>query len=700
MGLRRNSVVHRRTAGIALGGAGLAALAIACSATSAGAAATRTHGGRAPARGAALRAQVTTGTPVALGSAGSIGADQLIAYAPDDGYTYVAWNAAQGGIELCIVPGGATGCENGGPQLLTDPVYGSNDEPQLAGLNVLANGDIVVLGAAAAGNAGTDAWVSPEGGAAFLASGNGLQNGGQDISPVSLYYTPNVVAPLTGTDEALLDNYGNYFADSSVTGPESPLSIASPNADTSGTYDRKSLEVNGSELAAEPDPAASGKQVVVGVGDSFASGDQPSGCAAPYLATGYGAAVGTVGGTGSGSLNQETGLKSYSMLACQAESPVLAFGGGAGIGVVEEEGTGASYPGVNDELTVDWRGFTPTATGGSFSGTPVQIANISTVNLAGADNFDAVEDSSDGVYVSWEDEQGLVLSYSPNGGASWDGASPIKGVGSDGDVTQGSPVIAAIGNGVGLVAYEANVGSGNQMFLDQVSFIPPQPTTLSTTQTLGLVSGAGLTIPDSTTGETDQATLSGTNAATATGTVTYSLYSDETCTSGDLVTSSTATVAGTSVPASSPVTGKLKAGTYYWQASYSGDQFNQASTSTCGSETLTVAPVSAPGSTTTTGTTVTLTISCAGPCTITVTIEIPAGGSARASDAPKLIKLTSGKFKIKGKKGGRERLKLRWSSYARKVLKHDHDKLTTLLLMKVRAGQARYSTASPLKLRK
>ena len=76
---------------------------------------------------------MTTGTPVALGAAISLGADQLIAYAPDDGYTYVAWNSTQGGIDLCIVPGGATGCEDGGPQLLTDPIYGSDDEPQLAG---------------------------------------------------------------------------------------------------------------------------------------------------------------------------------------------------------------------------------------------------------------------------------------------------------------------------------------------------------------------------------------------------------------------------------------------------------------------------------------------------------------------------------------------------------------------------------------
>ncbi|HEX3616800.1 MAG TPA: hypothetical protein VHU61_09700 [Solirubrobacteraceae bacterium] len=654
----------------------------------------------AHARAATIRPHVISDTPLALGAAESLGADPLIVYAPDDGYTYVAWNASDNtGIDLCVVPAGGTACEDGGPQLLTDPVYNSvGYQPTLAGLNELSNGDIVVLGADAAGGAGTDAWLSAEGGAAFVAAGNGLQNGGQDISPVSLYYTQNNVAPLSAADLGLLDNYGNYFADSPVSGPESPSSIASPDTDTAGTYDRKSLEVIGSEVAAEPDPAAGGDEVVVGIGDTFASGDHPSGCAAPYLATGYGTAVGTVGGTGGGTLNH-AGLAGYSMLTCEAEAPVLAFGGGAGIGAVEEEGTGASYPGVNEDLTVDWRAFTPTATGGGF-GSPVQIANISTQNLAGAEDFDAAEDGASGVYVSWVDQQGLVLSYSPNAGATWDGANPIKGVGSAGSA-QGTPAISAIGNGLGELAYEADTGSGNQIYLQVVSFIPPQPTTLTTAQPLGTVlSAANLQVPDGTTGETDRATLSGTNVPTATGTVTYSLYSDNTCSSSHLETSSTATVAGATVPVSSPVTKKLKPGTYYWQAAYGGDEFNQASTSSCGSEKLTVAPVTAPSSAATSGSTVTLPISCAGPCTIKATITLPSGGTARAGDSKKLIKLTSGKFTLKGKKGGKDKLRLKWNSYARKVLKHDHDKLTTLLQMTVKAGKSRYGTDSPLKLRK
>jgi hypothetical protein len=89
---------------------------------------------------------------------------------------------------------------------------------------------------------------------------------------------------------------------------------------------------------------------------------------------------------------------------------------------------------------------------------------------------------------------------------------------------------------------------------------------------------------------TDSATLTGAVADAATGTVTYNVYSDAGCT--DLVSTGTPltiTTPGT-VPASDPVT--LDTGTYYWQATYSGDPSNNASVSTCGAagEVETVTP--------------------------------------------------------------------------------------------------------------
>ena len=111
-------------------------------------------------------------------------------------------------------------------------------------------------------------------------------------------------------------------------------------------------------------------------------------------------------------------------------------------------------------------------------------------------------------------------------------------------------------------------------------------TTVSTSLSGGGSSGAAISVPTGTA-VTDQATLSGTNASEATGTVTYNVYSQSNC--SVLVGGGTAepiTTPGT-LPVSAPVT-LANAGTYYWQASYSGDTYNSSSTSSCGSEIETV----------------------------------------------------------------------------------------------------------------
>jgi hypothetical protein len=120
-----------------------------------------------------------------------------------------------------------------------------------------------------------------------------------------------------------------------------------------------------------------------------------------------------------------------------------------------------------------------------------------------------------------------------------------------------------------------------------------QPTTLSTSLSGGGQSGTSISVPTGTA-VTDTATLSGTNAATATGTVTYNVYSNSACTTlatGGAGTAETITTAGT-LPPAAPVT-LSSTGTYYWGVSYSGDSSNQSSTSTCGSggevETVTAA---------------------------------------------------------------------------------------------------------------
>ena len=76
--------------------------------------------------------------------------------------------------------------------------------------------------------------------------------------------------------------------------------------------------------------------------------------------------------------------------------------------------------------------------------------------------------------------------------------------------------------------------------------------------------------------------------ATAGGTVTYTVYTNDTCTVLG-ATAGIVTVTGGVVPDSDPVT-FTTAGTFFWQAVYSGDANNLAATSVCTTETLVVSP--------------------------------------------------------------------------------------------------------------
>src|SRR5207249_3916047 len=73
--------------------------------------------------------------------------------------------------------------------------------------------------------------------------------------------------------------------------------------------------------------------------------------------------------------------------------------------------------------------------------------------------------------------------------------------------------------------------------------------------------------------------------ATAGGSLTYTAYTDSSCTKV-AKGAGTVTVSGGKAPASEEIT--LEPGTYYWQASYSGDEKNNAAKSVCGSEVETV----------------------------------------------------------------------------------------------------------------
>ncbi len=83
----------------------------------------------------------------------------------------------------------------------------------------------------------------------------------------------------------------------------------------------------------------------------------------------------------------------------------------------------------------------------------------------------------------------------------------------------------------------------------------------------------------------DSSTLTG-STANAGGSVTYSVFAGNSCT-GTTTFTSTKTVTNAVVPNSDNFT-PTQAGTYNWQAVYSGDANNNAATSTCLTETLVV----------------------------------------------------------------------------------------------------------------
>jgi hypothetical protein len=635
-------------------------------------------------------------TSVAL-DAPDNGTAPLVAYDSVSQTTYVAWSdPVKPAVDLCILPSGASGCEGGAPALLEDSLFTGDEFAGPGGLVILPEGDVAVIGNT--GEHGSIAWISPGDGSAFLTVGQGLQNGGEPISSVSLYYTFGNAVALSSTDVGLLDDYGDFFGDTSLTSASPTIAKPNSNQKTSpaeGEFPRKSLWTAGPEVAAEPAPAPApvGTDIVVGVGDNFGGPNEVLPGCLNKEGTGYGVSVGKVDGTSNaaGTINAE-GLPGYGVLACSAEAPVLAQGGADGIGLIEEEGDGID--GAGELITLDFRPFNATATGGAF-GAPVELADVTHQSLDGVDGLDIADDSGTGIYASWLDEQGLVLDYSANGGATWEPPVVVPELASG---VRSNPVIVGIGAGNVEIAYESNPGSGTQVFLESVNYAalaaslkpssPPTADTLITAQTSGSTTGASITIGAGTVGETDRATLSGINAATATGTVIYGLFSNPTCTASSEVFSSGAVGVTAGLAASSaPVTTALAQGTYYWEAAYSGDAHNLASTSACGSEVLTVVPatlVESKGSSS--GGSVTITISCTStPCTVTITVTItePSGKAAAArkkkGKRPKIITLATGKFTITTP--GAHKLTLRLTKAGKQLFARDHGRLKAKVLV-------------------
>jgi uncharacterized repeat protein (TIGR01451 family) len=128
-----------------------------------------------------------------------------------------------------------------------------------------------------------------------------------------------------------------------------------------------------------------------------------------------------------------------------------------------------------------------------------------------------------------------------------------------------------------------NTSASSACNLETVTVAANAPS-ISTTLSSGDQTGAEITVLFGSS-VSDQATLTDASAE-AGGTVTYTVYSDASCSTVG-ADAGTKTVTNGIIPASDAISFPT-AGTYYWQAAYSGDADNAPATSVCTDEVLTV----------------------------------------------------------------------------------------------------------------
>jgi hypothetical protein len=633
----------------------------------------------------AASALAVSGTPINIGT--PFESEHLSVAVDSSGTAYIAWANTKDlppvttdVVQYCVLPANAVGCSKSGNLVPAD------DGSHIDGVQVLLDGSTFVVLADVYGTAGPKAgeyepeqeWQSTDGGASFTVvdEGKSVASGiiDADTEPLSA-----VVVPGTNTL-----GYGwNTAGSSPPTFNAFPLTSPPECSTTKCSTTFASLEPNtnpdqisnaggqfASQLGANPG--------VLGVFNTdFSNG--PLGCA-PGFGTAY--AYGSGAQSATNDYNKSPGEAdsawkvAVAQADCNVEYPAVA-GGASGFGVLEDNS-------ATDDIV--YHRFDPATD--NFD-TP-----LATIAANAFEEEPSVsQDVTGGIYATFllGGVGGPIdLAYSSDGGATWTGPSALNPNADEG----AEDLTSSVGShGQGWAAWADNGSIYAQQFVasDAVSPVitpPPAADTLTTSQTSGTTTGPSITVGAGTVGEIDRATLSGANAAIATGTVTYDLFSNPTCTASSKVFSGGTIGVTAGVAASSAaVTTALAQGTYYWEAAYSGDAHNAASASACGSEVLTVVPASLIESKgTSTSTTVTLTITCAStPCTVTITITIPeSSGKAAAArkkkaKRPKIITLATGKFTITT--AGAHKLTLHLTKDGKRLFARDHGRLKAKVLV-------------------
>jgi hypothetical protein len=631
----------------------------------------------------AASALAVSGTTIKIGTPYESGPPSVAV--DSTGTAYIAWAnekdlaGANDFVEYCVLPSNATGCTHSGSLL---PAI---EDAHVDGVQVLVDGSTVVVLANVYGGGSksleytpVQEWQSTDGGATFA-----TVNGGKSVAEGNVkgdtFPLNGVLVP--GTE---LLGFGWNAAVAPPTFHEFPLKSPPECTEETGGCPSgfATLEPNtnpdqvtngGGQFASQ----LGGHSGVLGIFNTLFSDSGPLECPGGGFGTAYAYASGEQTTTNNYNKSPEEAdsawKKPITQADCSVDEPAVA-GGPSGFGVLENNlaaGDVVYHP--FDEANKDFD--TPFAT---------IAANVDEEDPA------VSQDGAGGIYTTFLLGGGggpISLAYSSNGGASWTGPATLN-ANTDGGANEVDSSVGSTGQGWAAWVDGGSVYAQQFDAADATPPVPPPaPDTLTTSQTSGATTGASITIAAGTVGETDRATLSGVNAATATGTVTYSLYSNPTCTAASKVFSGgTVAVAGGVGASSAGVSAALALGTYYWQAVYSGDARNVGSTSACGAELLSVVPASSiEGKGTSTSATVTITVTCAStPCTVTITITI-AGPSGKAAAArkkakhPKIITLATGKFTITAP--GSHKLTLRLTKDGKRLFARDHGRLKAKVLI-------------------
>lgn len=616
------------------------------------------------------------------------------------GTAYVAWANTEdlaGGpdtVQYCVIPVGETACSHAGT--LTPASSASHIDD----VSVVVDGGTTSIIADVFGATGPNPqdyepdqeWQSTDGGATFTPVNGGKSvaagNPSADTQPLGAVVVPGGNELGFGYDTAAgftPDNNPQFDAFQESPGVE--CSFATCPADEK--YAVLEPSSNPDPVTNEPGGFAAESGANAGVLGVFVTDDSngPLGCS---TGEGFAFAYGSGDQSSTNSYDISPGTansawqKAITLGDCNVEDPAVD-GGPSGFGVLESNDTTKQTVYHRfDHVSQDFD--TPEA---PVSSQGEQQPSVEQDRLGGVY----------AVYLNGGEGGNVALSYSYDGGNTWSGPNTLT---SDSDGSVQGLTSAVDGNGQGIAVWSANGGIDIQDFTAANSVAPNSPTTLTTSQTAGAASGADITVPAGTIGETDRATITGAGVSHATGTVTYTLYSNSSC-SHEVFSGGSSNVSGGAAGASTPVTAVLPSGKYYWSARYSGDGGNmfgavgnQASSTACGSEILKVVPEGTiGGSGSTNGNELTLTLSCnkvpcSGSADVTTVGKSLKGTLNRATEAKKKkgkskpLTLAKGHFKLT--KTGSHKIKFGVSKAGRKYLRGRHGRLKVRVTVSEQAG--------------